>query len=358
MSRTVLLVGTRKGCFVLESVDRQSWALRGPFCEGWPVYHAIYDPSSGSIYAAAASEWHGSAVWRSRDLGESWTHSSEGLGYPADGSRKVSKVSTLATTGGRVLVGVEAPGIFESSDEGETWSLLTTLAGQPGSESWDDPASQPPGHLGLSAIMPDGDDPSRFWAIVQGVGAFETADGGSSWTPRNRGLRSDWPRPHEEVGFCVHRLVRSPADPDRMYQQNHVGMHRSDDCGHSWVEITEGLPTEFGFAAATHPHDRDTFYVIPLDPGHARCMPDGHAAVWRTRTAGSSWERLDRGLPHRDAHLGVLRGAMAIDADDSPGVYFGTSTGQLFASADEGESWSEIAAYLPPIWSVESAVVA
>jgi photosystem II stability/assembly factor-like uncharacterized protein len=357
MSRTVLLVGTRKGCFVLESGDRRSWSLRGPFCEGWPVYHAIYDPSSGSIYAAAASEWHGSAVWRSRDLGESWTHSSEGLGYEADGARKVSKVSTLAVTGGRVLVGVEAPGIFQSADEGETWAVLSTLAGQPGSEAWDDPANQPPGQLGLSAIMPDGDDPARFWAIVQGIGTFETDDSGSSWTPRNRGLRTDWPRPHEEVGFCVHRLVRSPADPDRMYQQNHVGMHRSDDCGHSWMEITEGLPTEFGFAAATHPHDRDTFYVIPLDPGHARCMPDGHAAVWRTRTAGESWERLDRGLPQRDANLGVLRNAMTIDGDDSPGIYFGTSTGHLLASADEGESWDEIASYLPPIWSVEAAVV-
>jgi len=192
---------------------------------------------------------------------------------------------------------------------------------------------------------------------VQGIGLFETADGGSSWTPRNRGLRADWPREHEEVGFCVHRLVRSPADPDRMFQQNHVGMHRSDDCGHSWVEITEGLPSEFGFAAAAHPHDRDTFYVIPLDPGHARCMPEGRAAVWRTRDAGESWERLDRGLPQRDAHLGVLRAAMAIDRDDSPGLYFGTSTGQLFASADEGESWNEIASYLPPIWSVEAAVV-
>jgi photosystem II stability/assembly factor-like uncharacterized protein len=357
MSRTLLLVGTRKGCFVLESDDRRDWALRGPYCESWPVYHAIYDPASGSIYAAAASEWHGSAVWRSRDLGRSWALSSEGLGYADGESRRVSKVSTLAVAAGRVLVGVEMPGIFESGDGGETWSLLTTLAGQPGSERWDDPANQPPGHLGISAIMTDGVDASRFWAIVQGVGLFETGDGGSSWTPRNRGLRADWPRPHEEVGFCVHRLVRSPVDPDRMYQQNHVGMHRSDDGGRSWTEITEGLPTEFGFAAATHPHDRDTFYVIPLDPGHARCMPGGQAAVWRTRDGGESWVRLDRGLPQRDAHVGVLRAAMAIDSRSSPGLYFGTSTGQLFASADEGESWSEIASYLPPIWSVEVAAV-
>ena len=358
MARTLLLVGTRKGCFLVEGDgDRREWALRGPFCEAWPVYHAVHDPSTGAIFAAAASEWHGSAVWRSGDLGETWTLSSEGLEYDAEAGRKLSKVSTLAVSDGRVLVGVEAPGIFESRDGGATWSLLTTLAGQPGSDMWDDPANQPPGHLGISALMFDPGDSARFWAIVQGIGLFETADDGVSWTPRNRGLRADWPRPHEEVGFCVHKLVRSPVDGNRMFQQNHVGMHRSDDEGHSWVEITEGLPTEFGFAAVTHPHDRETFYVIPLDPGHGRCMPDGHAAVWRTRDAGESWQRLDRGLPHRDAYVGVLREAMAIDSHDVPGVYFGTSTGQLFASADEGESWSEIASYLPPITSVEVAQI-
>ena len=358
MPGTLLLVGTRKGVFLLESNgDRQKWELRGPFCEGWPVYHAVHDPSSGAIYAAAASEWHGSAVWRSPDLGETWTHSSEGIAYDPDSGRKVSKVSTLAVNNGRVLVGVEAPGIFESRDDGATWSLLSTLEGQPGSEGWDDPANQPPGHLGISALMFDGDDASRFWAIVQGIGLFETTDDASSWTPRNKGLRADWPRPHEDVGFCIHKLVRSPVDGDRMFQQNHVGMHRSDDTGETWTEITEGLPTEFGFAAATHPHDRETFWVVPLDPGHGRTMPDGHAAVWRTRDAGSSWQQLDRGLPQQDAHVGVLREAMAIDPHDVPGLYFGTSTGQLFASTDEGESWSEIASYLPSISSVEVAVL-
>jgi photosystem II stability/assembly factor-like uncharacterized protein len=358
MPRKLLVVGTRKGCFLLESDgDRRSWSLRGPFCEGWPVYHAIHDADSGTIYAAAASEWHGSAVWRSPDLGETWTLSSEGLAYDEDGDRRVSKVSSLAAAHGRVLVGVEAPGIFESRDGGESWQPLSTLAGQPGSEGWDDPANQPPGHLGLSALLPDTDAADRFWAIVQGVGVFETTDDGTSWMPRNKGLRADWPRPHEDVGFCVHKLVRSAADPVRMYQQNHVGMHRSDDTGQTWTEITEGLPTEFGFAAAAHPHDRDSFYVIPLDPGHGRTMPEGHAAVWRTADAGSTWRRLDQGLPQEGAYLGVLREGMAIDGDDVPGLYFGTSTGQVFASADEGESWSEIASYLPPISSVEVATI-
>src|SRR5580765_3429598 len=183
MPRTLLLVGTRKGAFFLESHYRRTWELRGPFCEGWPVYHAIHDPVGGGIYAAAASEWHGSAVWRSPDLGETWTHSSEGIAYGEDTGRKVSKVSTLAVKDGRVLVGVEAPGIFESRDDGANWSLLSTLEGQPGSEECDDPANQPSGHLGISALMFDDEDSERFGAIVQGIGVFETRVYAGSWTP-------------------------------------------------------------------------------------------------------------------------------------------------------------------------------
>jgi photosystem II stability/assembly factor-like uncharacterized protein len=358
MPQTVLLVGTRKGCFVLESDgDRRDWKLRGPYCEGWPIYHAVHDAGSGALYAAGASEWHGSGIWRSTDLGENWEVSSEGLGY-ANGDQKLSKVSGLTAAHGRILAGAENPGIFESRDGGVTWSLLSTIEGHPAREAWNDPANQPPGHLGVPAMLPDPDESSRFWAIVQGIGIFETTDDGATWTPRNRGLRADWPLEDPEIGYCVHKLVMSPVDRQRMYQQNHVGMHRSDDGGLSWVEITDGLPTEFGFAAAAHPHDRDTFYVVPLDPGHGRFMPDGKAAVWRTRDAGSSWQRLDRGLPQEDAYLGVLREGMAIDSYDSPGLYFGTSTGQLFASSDEGDSWTEIASYLPAISSVEVAVIA
>jgi len=358
VSRTILMVGTRKGCFLLESdADRANWSLRGPYCDGWPVYHAVYDQDSGTIFAAAASDWHGSAIWRSSDLGETWEHSSEGLTYGDDAPRKISKVSTLVAGHGRVLAGVEAPGIFESRDGGQTWSEWSTLAGQPGSEVWDDPGNQPPGHLGISGLMLDPDDDKRVFAIVQGIGLYETTDDAKTWTPRNRGLRADWPREHEEVGFCVHKLVRSRTDGDRMYQQNHVGMHRSDDTGQSWHEITEGLPTEFGFAAAAHPHDRDAFCVIPLDPGHGRTMPDGKAAVWMTRDAGSSWTRSDQGLPQDGAHLGVLRQGMVADTYDDPGYYFGTSTGQVFASRDDGGSWAEVASYLPAISSVDVAIV-
>ena len=358
MSSTVLLVGTRKGCFVLESdADRRDWKVRGPFCDGWPIYNAVHDPASGSIYAAAASEWHGAGIWRSSDLGENWEFSSEGLTY-GDNGMKLSKVHGLAAAHGRLLAGAEAAGLFESRDGGKTWTLISTLDGQPNRELWNDPANQPPGHLGMSAILPHPEDAARFWVIIQGHSIFETTDDGATWTPRNKGLRADWPLENPEVGYCVHKLVLSPADNQRMYQENHCGMHRSDDQGQSWVEISEGLPSDFGFAAAAHPHDKDTFYVIPLDPGHGRVMPEGHAAVWRTRDAGSSWQRLDRGLPERDAHLGVLREGMAIDDCDVPGLYFGTSTGQVFASNDEGESWNEIAGYLPAISSVNVAVLA
>jgi photosystem II stability/assembly factor-like uncharacterized protein len=357
MSKSVLLVGTRKGCFVLESEDRRDWAVRGPYCESWPVYHAVLDRDSGTIFAAAASEWHGSAIWRSADLGETWEHSSEGIGYPdGDGGLKLSKVSNVRPAHGRLLVGAESAGLFESTDGGETFSLVTTLEGYEGREAWNDPAQQPPGHLGLSAIIPHPSDAERFWIIVQGFSLFETTDGGKTWAPRNKGLRRDWPADFEDIGFCVHKVAPA-SDFERMYQQNHVGMHRSDDGGKSWTEITEGLPTEFGFAAATHPHDRDTFYVIPLDPGHGRTMPDGKVAVWRTRDAGSSWQRLDRGLPQENAYVGVLREGMAIDDHDTPGLYFGTSTGQLFASTDEGESWSKIGGLFPGIASVTYASV-
>jgi hypothetical protein len=357
MAKTVLLVGTRKGLFVLESGDRRDWAMRGPLCDGWPIYNAILD-EGGTIYATAASEWHGAGVWRSSDLGETWQFSSDGIAYPEESDLKVNKVSGLAAANGRLLVGAENIGLFESRDGGQTFSLVSTLDGASGRDVWNDPAMQAPGHLGLSAIMPDADDEQKIRVIVQGNSTFDTDDGGKTWMPRNKGLRREWPAPPDpEVGFCVHKLAPSPVDRDRWFQQNHVGTWRSDDGGATWNEITEGLPSEFGFACAAHPHDRETFYTIPLDPMHSRTMHDGRASVWRTKDAGSSWQRLGNGLPDRDAHLGVLREGMVADLQDDFGLYFGTSTGQVFASVDEGESWTELSGYLPAISSVRVATI-
>ena len=190
------------------------------------------------------------------------------------------------------------------------------------------------------------------------MGLFETTDNAKTWTPRNKGLRRDWPAEHEEVGFCVHKLVRSPVDGDRMYQQNHVGMHRSDDAGQTWTEITKGLPTEFGFAAATHPHDKETFYVIPLDPGHGRTMPDGQAAVWRTQDAGESWQAMRTGLPQQDAFVGVLREGMAIDyATSRPACTSARAPARCSPAPTPARAGREIASYLPAISSVEVAIL-
>ena len=252
-------------------------------------------------------------------------------------------------------MGAEAAGLFESRDGGGTFSLLTTLDDRPGRDKWNNPANQPPGHLGLSAILPHPADPDALWVIVQGYSIFETTDGGETWAPRNKGLRADWPLENPEVGYCVHKLVLSPPTTSACTSRTTSACTAATTRGSPGRRSPRGCRREFGFAAAVHPHDRDSFYVIPLDAGHTRSMPDGEAAVWRTRDAGSSWQRLDRGLPQHGAYVGVLREGMAIDTLDTPGLYFGTSTGQVFASADEGDSWSEIASYLPGITSVEVA---
>ncbi|MGA7326986.1 MAG: sialidase family protein [Rhodomicrobium sp.] len=357
MAQTVhLLLGTKKGTFILDSDrSRRSWQLRGPFCQTWPINHVIADAETGTIYAGGGNAWFGPAVWKSTDLGASWTHSSEGLAY-AEGETPIASVWSLARGAGhRLYAGVEPAGLFQSEDGGESWSHVKGLRDHPSRPQW-----QPGGGgLILHSIVPHPDG-KAIWVAISAVGVFYSADGGETWETRNRGTRNDYlpeGQKYPEFGQCVHSVVLAAGEADRLYQQNHCGMYRSDDGGREWRSIEAGLPSTFGFPAAAHPRDPDTLYLLPLNGDSiGRYVPDGKAAVWRTRDGGRTWEDCRSGLPQTNAFFGVLRQAMATDRLDPAGVYFGTGTGHLYASADEGSEWSCIAENMPPIYSVETFV--
>lgn len=353
-AKVLVLVGTKKGVFIAESADdRRSWQLRGPFCETWPMNHVVADPATGTIYGAGGNEWFGAAIWKSTDFGESWTHSSAGLAYP-EGQEPVKSAWSLAVRNGRLYAGVQPAGIFQSDDGGVTWDHLDGLQKHPTREHW------MPGGAGLilHSLVVDPEDGDRIWVGISSAGVFHSADGGETWEPRNRGTRADFMpegQNYPEFGQCVHCLVMAPGVSDRLYQQNHCGMYRSEDGGVTWQSIENGLPSSFGFPAATHPRDPDTLFLLPLNGDvHGRFVPEAKAAVWRTRDRGETWEDLREGLPQENAYFGVLRQAMATDRMQRAGVYFGTSGGALFASSDEGDSWSCIAQHLPSILSVET----
>jgi photosystem II stability/assembly factor-like uncharacterized protein len=353
MDRLLLLIGTKKGAFILETRDgRRSWQLRGPYCQAWPINHVIADRATGTIYAGGGNAWFGPAVWKSPDLGASWTHSSEGLSYEA-GETPISSVWSLAQGKGGLYAGVEPAGLFQSEDHGQTWRHVRGLRDHRSRPDWQ------PGGAGLilHAIVPH-PETNAIWVAMSAVGVFYSDDDGLSWEPRNRGTRNDYlpgDRKYPEFGQCVHSLVMAAGEPDRLYQQNHCGMYRSDDGGLEWRSIEAGLPSTFGFPAAVHPRDPETLYLLPLNGDSiGRYVPDAKAAVWRTRDGGNSWEDCRRGLPQANAYFGVLRQGMATDRLDPAGVYFGTSTGHLYASADEGDAWTCIAENMPPIYSVET----
>jgi len=355
--KVLILLGTRKGAFILESdAARRSWQVRGPFCETWPMNHVVADPKDGAIYAGGGNAWFGPAVWKSTDLGASWTHSSEGLAYAA-GEEPIKAVWSVAPARGKLYAGVEPAGLFCSEDGGGSWRHVAGLRNHPSRPAW-----QPGGGgLILHSLIPHPTDEKRLWVGISTAGVFHTEDGGESWEPRNRGTRADFlpeGQRYPEHGQCVHCVVAAPGAPDRLYQQNHCGMYRSLDGGRNWQSIEAGLPSSFGFPAAAHPRDPATLYLMPLNgDSTGRYAPEGKVAVWRTRDGGESWAALRQGLPQQNAFVTVLRQAMATDRLDPAGVYFGTSGGALFASADEGESWNCIAHYLPSISSVETFVV-
>jgi photosystem II stability/assembly factor-like uncharacterized protein len=356
-TKVLILLGTRKGAFILESdAERRSWALRGPFCETWPMNHVVGDPATGRIYGAGGNEWFGPAVWRSDDLGATWTHSSDGLAYAA-GEQPIKSVWSLAPGHGKLLAGVEPAGLFVSEDGGRSFAHLAGLRDHPSRPEW-----QPGGGgLILHSLVLDPSDENRIWVGISAAGVFHSADGGRTWEARNRGTRADFlpeGQNYPEHGQCVHSIVMAPGMRDRLYQQNHCGMYRSDDGGRHWTSIEGGLPSSFGFPAAAHPRDPNVLYLVPLNGDIAgRFVPDAKAAVWRTRDGGETWRDLRNGLPQENAFIGVLRQALATDSLEPAGVYFGTSSGTLYASADEGESWTCIAQHLPTISSVETLVI-
>jgi photosystem II stability/assembly factor-like uncharacterized protein len=350
----VVLVGTRKGLFVLESDDgRRRWELAGPLLEGWSVYHALLDGRDGVLHACTNHDVYGATVHRSRDLGKNWQRAEE-LGLPEESELKLER--TWHIEPGRedeaatLWLGAAPGALFRSSDAGEHWEAVASVLAHPTREEWNPGA----GGMCCHSIQLVPDDADRLYIGISAAGVFRSDDGGATWSPANSGTAADFlPDPYPEVGQCVHKLLLHPAARDRLWQQNHCGVYRSDDGGDSWERLDgNGLPSGFGFALALDPRNPDRAYVIPEEGAEFRVTSGGRLGVYMTADGGASWSLLSRGLPER-AWTGVLREGAASDALDPFGVYFGTQSGSVFASADEGASWNEIARQLPPVLSVE-----
>jgi photosystem II stability/assembly factor-like uncharacterized protein len=347
-----VLVGTKKGLFVLEGdAERLEWTLNGPHLTGFSVYHAIRDPRDGTLYAAT-NFFEGGTVHRSSDNGETWERAEE-LGLPEDGELKLNATWHVEPGGnGELWLGVDPGVLFRSDDKGATWLANEGILHHETREQWNPGA----GGMCLHSINVDPSDPNRMVIGISAAGVFRTDDGGESWEPANKGTAADFlPDPYPEVGQCVHKVFVHPARPDRLWQQNHCGVYRSDDRGTSWERLDgNGLPSDFGFALMLDPRDPDAAFTIPEESAMNRVAPNNRLGVYRTRDGGSSWELLKDGLPQQ-AWVGVLREASAWDGQEPNGLYFGTQTGSVLASPDNGESWHEAARWLPPVLSVETA---
>ena len=353
----LLFIGTKRGLFLARSSDRRQWRISDPLLVGREVYHAWLDPRDGrTAWAASDHAVWGAHVHRSDDAGRSWSVLEAAPQYADE--RGLKAIWHLAPGPGTepdtIYAGIEPAGMFVSPDRGASWRGVDGLNRHPTTDTWQ-PAG---GGLALNSIQHDPRDPCRLYCSLSAGGVYRSDDGCRSWSPKNAGTRADFlPDVHPVAGQCVHRLIVHPADPDRLYQQNHCGVYRSDDRGESWHDITGGLPSGFGYALATDPADADVAYVIPEESSHMRTTVGGQLRVYRTRDAGASWEPLTQGLPQQHAYVTVLREGMTNDALDPVGLYFGTSSGHLFGSADRGEAWSVIAGYLPRILSVTAAVI-
>jgi photosystem II stability/assembly factor-like uncharacterized protein len=353
MSLTVL-AGTRKGLFLLHGDrSRRSWRLEGPLLESWEVFHAVSDPRDGVLHAATNHSVYGATVHSSDDGGRTWRRAEE-LGLPEESGLKLEKTWHVEPgrpdEPGRLWLGAAPGALFRSDDGGSSWKPVEAILAHPTRERWFPGA----GGMCCHSIQLDPEGHDRLYVGISAAGVFRSEDGGSSWTPANEGTAADFlPDPHPEVGQCVHKLLLHPARPERLWQQNHCGVYRSDERGEHWERLDgNGLPSDFGFALALHPREPDTAWVASMTSAEQRVVASGRLGVYRTTDGGASWKLTAGGLPER-AWTVVLREGMASDPRDPVGVYLGTQSGSVFASADEGESWREIASQLPPVLSVE-----
>jgi len=352
-----LHVGTRRGLFLAVSEDRSDWTIEGPFLEGREVYSVFRDRRvPDRVWAATDHKVWGAHVHRSDDGGRSWAVLDAAPHHADD--RGLTAIWYLAPgpydEPDTIWAGIEPAGLFVSRDAGASWSP-SSLNEHPTRDSWQAAG----GGLALGNIQHDPSDPRRIYCSLSAGGVYRSDDGGESWAPKNQGVRCDFqPETYPEAGQCVHKLRVHPTRPERLYQQNHCGVYRSDDRGDSWIEISEGLPSDFGYALALDPANPDVAFVIPEESSHMRATVDGKLRVFRTNDAGGRWTRMIRGLPQEHAYVSVLRDAMDQDTMDPYGVYFGTSTGHLFGSRNRGESWRTIAAFLPRILCVSAATKA